>query len=64
MVEQVEDRQGHDWRYSLDISRIQRELGYRPQIRFEDGLAGTVEWYRKNRWWWEPLRERAAVRRR
>ena len=60
MVEYVEDRKGHDRRYSLDITKISRELGYSPQIRFVDGLADTVMWYRDNRSWWEPLKQRAA----
>jgi dTDP-glucose 4,6-dehydratase len=60
MVEYVEDRKGHDRRYSLDITKISRELGYSPQIRFVDGLADTVTWYRNSRSWWEPLKQRAA----
>ena len=55
MVEPVADRKGHDRRYSLDWSKIARDLGYAPVIRFEDGLADTVRWYRDNRAWWEPL---------
>jgi dTDP-glucose 4,6-dehydratase len=51
---------GHDLRYSVDCAKI-RELGYRPQMPFEDGLALTVEWFRDNRDWWEPLRARAAL---
>jgi dTDP-glucose 4,6-dehydratase len=61
MVEHVADRQGHDRRYSLDISKITRELGYAPAVSFDEGLARTVEWYRANRSWWEPLKERAAI---
>ncbi|MFM9453343.1 dTDP-glucose 4,6-dehydratase [Streptomyces europaeiscabiei] len=61
MVRQVPDRKGHDRRYSLDITKIQRELGYQPQISFADGLAATVDWYRDNRAWWEPLKSRAAL---
>ena len=57
----VEDRKGHDRRYSLDISKISEELGYAPQVRFEDGLAATVAWYRDNRSWWEPLKQRAEL---
>jgi dTDP-glucose 4,6-dehydratase len=63
-VEHVPDRPGHDRRYSLDFTKIRDELGYRPSVPFEEGLARTVEWYRDNRWWWEPLLERAVVRRR
>lgn len=61
MVEWVPDRKGHDRRYALDIGKAQRELGYAPQVDFDTGLAATVEWYRDNRAWWEPLRERAAL---
>lgn len=61
MVEFVPDRQGHDRRYSLDIENTRRELGYEPQVRFDDGLARTVQWYRDNRSWWEPLRQRATL---
>ncbi|MEU9826047.1 dTDP-glucose 4,6-dehydratase [Micromonospora chersina] len=59
LVDHVPDRQGHDRRYSLDISKIKDELGYAPRVRFEDGLAQTIDWYRSNREWWEPLRDRA-----
>jgi dTDP-glucose 4,6-dehydratase len=55
-VEMVTDRKGHDRRYSVDISKITTELGYRPAVPFAEGLAATVRWYRDNRAWWEPLR--------
>jgi dTDP-glucose 4,6-dehydratase len=61
MVRRVEDRKAHDRRYSVDITKISTELGYTPQVSFEEGLAGTVEWYRNNRAWWEPLSPRAAM---
>ncbi|MFC6597367.1 dTDP-glucose 4,6-dehydratase [Kitasatospora paranensis] len=61
MVEHVQDRKGHDLRYSLDITRIREELGYEPQVSFADGLADTIAWYRDNRAWWEPLKARAAL---
>ncbi len=61
MVERVPDRQGHDWRYSLDIGKIRRELGYEPQVSFVDGIAATIQWYRDNRAWWEPLKQRAVI---
>ncbi|MFB9628755.1 dTDP-glucose 4,6-dehydratase [Nonomuraea helvata] len=51
MVEQVEDRKGHDRRYSLDDSKL-RALGYRPEIAFEQGLKDTVRWYAEHRDWW------------
>ena len=57
----VPDRPGHDRRYLLDSSKLRRELGWEPQISFEDGMAATVEWYGANRDWWEPLKERAPV---
>jgi len=60
-IEYVPDRPGHDRRYSVDWSKIAGELGYRPQVPFEEGLARTVRWYADNRDWWEPLRERAAA---
>lgn len=50
----VPDRPGHDRRYLLDHCKIERELGWRPAIAFEDGLRTTVEWYRKNADWWRP----------
>ena len=63
LVERVTDRLGHDRRYSVDISKISDELGYQPQVSFEQGLADTVEWYRTRRDWWEPLKRRAALTR-
>jgi dTDP-glucose 4,6-dehydratase len=55
-VRYVEDRKGHDRRYSLDWSKIRAELGYEPRRTFDEGLAETVAWYRDNRWWWEAPR--------
>jgi dTDP-glucose 4,6-dehydratase len=60
-VDHVEDRKGHDQRYSVDIAKINRELGYAPLVPFEQGLADVVQWYRNNREWWQPLKERAAL---
>ncbi|MEM2373490.1 MAG: dTDP-glucose 4,6-dehydratase [Thermoproteota archaeon] len=50
----VEDRPGHDVRYSLDSTKI-RKLGWRPQYGFEEALKDTVKWYMENEWWWKPL---------
>ncbi|MGE5830402.1 MAG: dTDP-glucose 4,6-dehydratase [Micromonosporaceae bacterium] len=61
MVERVTDRKGHDRRYSLDITKISEELGYAPAVPFEEGLAQTLDWYRENRSWWEPLKTRAEL---
>jgi len=60
-VERVADRKGHDRRYSVSINKIRSNLGYSPQVPFEQGLADVVQWYRDNRWWWEPLKERAHL---
>jgi dTDP-glucose 4,6-dehydratase len=57
----VPDRPGHDRRYLLDSSKLRRELGWAPSITFEDGLKQTVDWYRANRAWWEPLKVAAPV---
>jgi len=56
----VTDRPGHDYRYSLDISKIERELAWKPSVNIEGGLAKTVRWYRTNEWWWRPLKERLS----
>jgi dTDP-glucose 4,6-dehydratase len=56
LIEYVTDRPGHDRRYSLSSDKLRRELGWEPRVGFEEGLAQTVEWYRDNRWWWEPIR--------
>ena len=56
-VDRVEDRKGHDLRYSVDITKISEELGYAPAVPFEEGLADTVEWYRDNESWWRPLKQ-------
>ncbi|MBO3755424.1 MAG: dTDP-glucose 4,6-dehydratase [Candidatus Brockarchaeota archaeon] len=55
LVEFVEDRPGHDIRYSLDSSKIRSELGWRPRHSFMEALKNTVEWYTSNEWWWKPL---------
>jgi dTDP-glucose 4,6-dehydratase len=55
LIEYVTDRPGHDRRYSLSSGKV-RALGWEAQVRFADGLARTVSWYRENAWWWEPIR--------
>jgi dTDP-glucose 4,6-dehydratase len=60
-VDYVEDRKGHDRRYSIDIGKISAELGYTPQVAFADGLAQTVAWYRDNRAWWTALKKKAEL---
>jgi dTDP-glucose 4,6-dehydratase len=55
LVEFVEDRPGHDVRYSLDCTKIEKELGWRPSHSFSEALKETVNWYLKNEHWWRPL---------
>lgn len=57
----VDDRPGHDRRYLLDSSKIQRRLGWEPVIEFEDGFRESVSWYRENRSWWEKLLNRIDI---
>jgi dTDP-glucose 4,6-dehydratase len=56
LIEHVKDRPGHDRRYSLSSEKLQGELGWEAQVRFEEGLARTVDWYRDNEPWWAPIR--------
>ena len=55
LIEHIDDRLGHDRRYSLGSEKV-RALGWEPQMDFSEGLAQTVEWYKANDWWWEPIR--------
>jgi len=55
LLRRVEDRPGHDRRYSLVTAKLQA-LGWRPETSFDAGLAATVDWYRENRAWWEPIK--------
>ena len=57
----VTDRPGHDRRYAIDPTRIREELGWRPSVTVEEGLAKTVEWYLENEDWWRPLLTRQGV---
>jgi dTDP-glucose 4,6-dehydratase len=56
LIRPVQDRPGHDRRYSLDTSKA-RALGWTPRQDFAEGLGKTVEWYRANEWWWRPIKE-------
>src|SRR5690606_10219631 len=56
MIVPVEDRKGHSRRYSVDIAKISAELGYKPEVSFDAGLAHTIQWYRDNELWWRPLK--------
>ncbi len=55
LIENVGDRPGHDKRYSIDSSKIQREIGWKPKYEFDQALKETVSWYQNNPKWWEPL---------
>jgi dTDP-glucose 4,6-dehydratase len=57
LIRRVEDRKGHDRRYSVRTEKI-RAMGWRPEVPFDRGLAETVDWYRRNEWWWRPVKER------
>jgi dTDP-glucose 4,6-dehydratase len=61
LKEIVPDRPGHDRRYLLDSTKIEKQLGWRPDVPFAEGLADTVRWYAEHREWWEPLLDRAPV---
>jgi dTDP-glucose 4,6-dehydratase len=56
LIEYVTDRPGHDRRYSLSSDKLKAELGWTPQMDFTEGLQRTVDWYRDNEWWWQPIR--------
>jgi dTDP-glucose 4,6-dehydratase len=56
LIEYVRDRPGHDRRYSLSSAKLREEIGWEAGVRFEEGLARTVEWYRDNEPWWAPIR--------
>lgn len=56
MIEFVEDRKGHDFRYAIDFSKIKRELGWKPRIDFKEGIKRTIKWYKDNEGWWRKLK--------
>jgi dTDP-glucose 4,6-dehydratase len=56
LIEYVTDRPGHDRRYSLSSDKLKNELGWAPQVEWDEGLPTTVDWYRDNEWWWGPIR--------
>ena len=61
LIQPVEDRKGHDLRYSVDISKISKELGYSPQVNFEEGLVQTINWYKNNDAWWKKHKQAAPT---
>ena len=56
LIQPVADRKGHDRRYAVDTTKL-NSLGWEPRESFDDGLASVVDWYRKNEWWWRPIKE-------
>lgn len=52
LITHVEDRKGHDLRYAIDAAKLQRELGWKPETKFEDGIQKTIQWYLNKREWW------------
>jgi dTDP-glucose 4,6-dehydratase len=62
LVRRVEDRPGHDLRYSLDTTKIREELGWEPRMRLADGFPHTAAWYALNRDWWEPIKRSGGYR--
>jgi len=61
LIEYVDDRPGHDKRYSIDASKIQKEINWKPKYDFKESLKDTVEWYDENYSWWEPLIDEKAL---
>jgi dTDP-glucose 4,6-dehydratase len=57
LIKPVADRKGHDRRYSLSTKKLE-QMGWKPQVPFEQGLKETVAWYQANEWWWRPIKER------
>jgi len=60
-IEFVADRPGHDLRYAIDSSKIERELGWKPLHDFDTWLEKTVKWYKDNEWWWRPLLQKSEI---
>lgn len=58
LITYVTDRPGHDRRYAIDPAKVENELGWYAQHTFESGIAGTVNWYLANDWWWKPIRDK------
>lgn len=61
-IEFLADRPGQDRRYAIAFDKIERELGWKPSKTFEQGLHEMVDWYRKNTWWWKPIKDSAQYR--
>ena len=55
-IEYVQDRLGHDFRYAINTAKVERELGWKPQVNFDQGLQRTIDWYTTHTEWWEKLK--------
>src|SRR5262249_57759843 len=62
LIKHVQDRPGHDRRYAIDCSKAERELGWRPQVTFGDGMQETITWYRSNQPWVNQVRSGEYLR--
>jgi dTDP-glucose 4,6-dehydratase len=58
-IEFVKDRAGHDRRYAVDWSKINKELSWKPEHGFDEWLVKTIDWYKENEWWWRSLKQNA-----
>ncbi len=59
LISFVQDRPGHDRRYAIDCSKIERDLGWRAEETFDSGISKTIDWYLDNDWWWQPIRQKS-----
>lgn len=60
-IKYVKDRLGHDKRYAIDPTKIETELGWKPEYTFDTGIVKTIDWYKDNETWWKPLKAKAAL---
>lgn len=61
LITYVEDRLGHDHRYAIDPTKLENELGWKPEYTFDTGIVETIDWYLNNEDWWRPLQKRAQL---
>ena len=59
LIEFVEDRPGHDFRYSMDSQKMKKELNWETKVNFEEGIKKTVDWYLSNREWWKNIAKKS-----